>query len=180
MYNLIVEKLKCFNPLSIFIYGSMTNKTANCESDCEVGVIFDEKSYIKKSILDDKIKNEKYRIFPFKYSDLKKYNIDTPFEKNIYIYSLISGGAKTIYGQQIIENLPLPKIKKCNILSDVYFNLGIMLSSYRLFKIGDKKLCYELFYKAIFYATRDLLFAKTKEVINGYNNIYEKAIKLSF
>lgn len=178
MYGFIVNKLKNLNPLSIFIYGSCATNSKNSKSDCEIGVIFDEKNYTKKNVIDNLINNKNYKIYPFKNNDLKEYDIDTPFEKNIYIYSLISGGAKTIFGQKIIENLTLPNIDKHNLLADIYFNLGYLLSAYRLFKFKNNQLSYELFYKAILFTTRDLIFFKTKKFVNGYNNIYKQSKKI--
>ena len=178
MDKLILEKLKKYNPKSIFVYGSKATNSCNSKSDYEIGVIFDEKNYVSKTKINNDIKNKNFSIFPFRYNELINYDIDTPFEKNIYIGSLICGGAKTIYGEQIIENLPFPNISYLDLLFDSHFSLGKALCSYKIFKAGNISLSCELLYKSVFFATRNLIYSKTKKLVVEYNNIYAESKKL--
>lgn len=171
----ILETLKTFEPLSIFIYGSQANQSQNLKSDFEIGIIFDDANYISRKEIKNKISNENYNIFPFKLNELKSFNIDTPFQKNIYIASLINGNAKTIYGKKIIENLKCPKISKKDLLMDTSFNLGYALTAVRLMKEKVYDLAYELLYKSLFFATRNLIYVKTKILLSGYVNIYKES-----
>jgi hypothetical protein len=174
----VIEILKSFNPISIFVYGSQANGSQNSKSDYEIGIIFNEDCYISRQEIKTKILNSNYNVFPFKLSEIQNHTIDTPFQKNIYIASLIYGNAKTIYGQKIIENLELPKISKQDLLMDTSFNLGYALSAVRLMKENMKDLANELLYKSMFYATRNLFYAKYKILLIGYTNIFEQSKKL--
>ena len=175
----IIKVLKEFNPVSIFIYGSQSNNTQNSKSDYEIGIIFNDADYVSRKEIKTKILNKDYNVFPFKLSEIKNYTIDTPFQKNIYIASLISGNSKTIYGEKIIENLKMPNITKQDLLMDTSFNLGYALSAVRLMKESITELANELFYKSMFYATRNLIYAQTKTLYSGYKNIYKQSKKIN-
>lgn len=171
----IIEILKALNPVSIFLYGSQATKTQNRKSDYEIGIIFCDDFYIHRNEIKKKICDNNYNVFPFKLSEIQNYTIDTPFQKNIYIASLINGNAKTIYGKKIIENLTIPKISKQDLLMDTSFNLGYALSAVRLMKENQTALANEFLYKSMFYATRNLIYCKHKTLLSGYSNIFEAA-----
>lgn len=109
------------------------------------------------------------------------YNIKSihHLKKNIYIFNLINGGAKTIFGENIIENMVSPKINKIDLIKDTCFNLGVALSAVQVNKENNTNLAHQLMYKSFFYSLRNLLFLKTGTIINGYNNIYKAGQKLN-
>lgn len=170
--NKVIEILKTFKPLSIFLYGSQANNSTNKKSDYEIGVIFNEEDYVSRSTIKKEVPWKKFSIFPFNKAELLNYSIDTPFQKKIYIASLICGNAYTLYGDKIIENLEVPEITIHDLLMDTSFNLGYALSSVRLMKSGHINLANEFLYKSMFYATRNLIYLKNGKLISGYNNIY--------
>ena len=178
MNKKILETLKSFKPLSVFLYGSQANNNTNSKSDFEIGVIFDDKNYVSRQELQKSISNKNYNVFPFKLSEIKNCTFDTPFQKKIYLYSLITGHAKTIFGDKIIESLTLPKITKYDLLMDTSFNLGYAVAAVRLAKENVDSLAFELFYKSMFFATRNLFFAKFGVLLNEYTNIYKESYKL--
>jgi len=175
----IIKILKMLNPVSIFLYGSQANKSQNSKSDYEIGIIFNDDKYVSRKEIKKQITNSNYNVFPFKLSEIQTYTLDTPFQKNIYIASLICGNAKTIFGENIIENLEMPQISKQDLLMDTSFNLGYALSAVRLMKENVKDLANEMFYKSMFYATRNLFYAKNKILLSGYNTIFEESKKLN-
>lgn len=162
-------------PYSIFLYGSKATFSDNKDSDCELGIIYEENNYVSRKVIEDLIKDNNYSIFPFKLKDVLNYDIDTPFQKNIYITTLINGGAKTIYGEKVLETLNPPNISIDDLLADINFHLGIALSSVKVYKTNNMRLANELFYKSCFYSTRDLIYSKTKELCISYNEIYKKS-----
>lgn len=178
MNKKILETLKSFKPLSVFLYGSQANNNTNSKSDFEIGVIFEDLNYVSRQEIQKRISNKNYNVFPFKLSEIKNCSFDTPFQKKIYLYSLITGHAKTIFGEDVIENLSLPKITKYNLLMDTSFNLGYAVSAVRLMKENISSLSFELFYKSIFFATRNLYYAKFGVLLNEYTNIYKESYKL--
>lgn len=173
--NLIVNK---FEPYSIFLYGSKATNTDNVFSDYEIGIIFEDNKYKSRLEIKDLIKDIKYSIFPFKLSEVTQCLMDTPFQKEIYLNVLTRGGAKTIYGVSVLENLIPPQITKENLLADITFNLGIALSAVRVYKTNNNLLASELLYKSCFYATRDYIYYKFKKLCITYEEIYEFAISL--
>ena len=178
MVENIIEILKSFEPLSIFLYGSNATKSTNSKSDFEIGIIFEDLKYVSRSEIQLKVNNKNYNVFPFKLSEIQNNTIDTPFQKNIYMASLICGNAKTIFGEVIIENLKIPKISKIDLLMDTSFCLGRALSAVALMKENIKDLANEIFYKSLFFATRNLFYAKFKVLLSGYNKIFEQSKKL--
>lgn len=174
----IIEILKQFKPLSIFVYGSQASQTQNSKSDYEIGIIFDDEAYVSRKEIKNKIENSNYNVFPFKLSEIKNGTLDTPFQKNIFLASLKNGNAETVFGEKIIENIQMPEITLQDMLMDTSFNLGYALSAVRLVKEGVKDLANEFLYKSMFYATRNLYYAKYKILLSGYVNIFEQSKKI--
>lgn len=48
------------------------------------------------------------------------YDIDTPFQKEIYIATLIKGGAQILRGKNIFQELTIPTITKACLLEDIF------------------------------------------------------------
>lgn len=170
--DILVEN---FRPYSIFLYGSKATNSDNSKSDYEIGVIFEEDSYISRTEISNIINDNNYAIFPFRLNEVLNYDIDTPFQKNIYMSALINGWAKTLYGKSVIENLKSPIITTADLLADINFNLGVALSSVRVFKSGNVELANDMFYKSCFYVTRDLIYHSLQELCLSYNDIYVKS-----
>ena len=87
--NMIIRKYEVY---SIFLYGSKATNTDNISSDYELGIIFEDKNFVSRKEIKELINDEKYSIFPFKLSEIMKYIIDTPFQREIYLNTLIAFG----------------------------------------------------------------------------------------
>lgn len=168
--NKIVENYK---PYSIFLYWSKATHTENINSDYELWIIFEDDKYISRHTIADLINNKKYSIFPFKLNEILNYDIDTPFQKTIYMNILINWGAKTLYWEKVIENMEPRIITMNDLLADIYFHLWISLSAVRVYKSGNNTLANDMFYKSCFYATRDLIYYLDKKLCISYKEIYE-------
>ena len=59
--NVVLETLKSFKPLSIFVYGSQANEDVNTKSDYEIGVIFEDKKYIPRAKIKESISDNSCR-----------------------------------------------------------------------------------------------------------------------
>lgn len=174
--EMIINKIESnFNPYSIFLYGSAATGTFNSKSDYEIGVIFKSDNYISRKQIKEIVPQNIYAIFPFKLEEMFSYDIDTPFQKEIYIASLIKGGARTIKGKDVFQELKVPIITKDCLLEDVYFNKGLALSAVKIFKAGNKELANEQFYKSCFYVARDLIYYKQNYLCTTYKDIYLKS-----
>lgn len=178
--DIIVNKIKSnFKPYSIFLYGSAATNTSNSKSDYEIGVIFKKDNYISRKYLKEVIPENDYAIFPFRFEEMLVYDIDTPFQKEIYIASLINGGARTISGKDIFKELKMPIITKECLLEDIYFNKGLAFSAVKIFKTGNIELANEQFYKSCFFVIRDLIYLKQNYLCTTYEDIYFKSKKIS-
>ncbi len=164
-----------FNPYSIFLYGSAATSTFNSKSDYEIGVIFKSDNYVSRKQIKEIVPQNNYSIFPFKFEEMLVYDIDTPFQKEIYIATLIKGGAQTIRGKDIFKELKIPIITKECLLEDIYFNKGLALSAIKIFKTGNIELANEQFYKSCFYVTRDLIYFRKNYLCTTYKDIYLKS-----
>lgn len=167
-----------FEVYSIFLYGSKATNSDNINSDYEIGIIFEDEKYISPQEIFSKIADKNYAIFPFRLSEIMNYDIDTPFQKAIYLNVLINGGSKTLYGVPVLQELKAPKITKEDLLADINFNLGMALCAVRVFKFGNSSLANDLFYKSCLYVTRDFIYYHSNKLCLSYNEIYENSQKL--
>ena len=79
----VIETLKTFKPISIFLYGSQASNTQNKNSDYEIGVVFKDDEYVARSEIKVKIPNKKFSIFPFKLGNLQNHSFESHSPKNI-------------------------------------------------------------------------------------------------
>ena len=176
----VVQRLvKSFSPYSIFLYGSKATGSDNEDSDYEIGVIFEDDKYISRQIIADKVSAKNFAIYPFRLGGIMHYDIDTPFQKTIYLNILANGGSKTLYGVPVLQNLSVPVITTEDLLADINFNLGVAFSAVRAYKEGNVNLANNLFYKACFFATRDLIYHRLNKLCLSYHEIYRASQEIS-
>jgi len=172
--NIIISKLKKFNPESIFLYGSRARTDFLDKSDFEIGIIFKEKNYVGRCELKRVIDKEGVNVYPFILEELKKGNFDTPFSKKIYLRELIEN-AKTIMGKEIIENLEKPPIETIDLIRDIGFYIGRALDSVLSSREGDKINANQFFYKSNLFGARLLIILE----LNKFPVEYPGIVKLS-
>ena len=176
--NEVVEKIeKEFKPISIFLHGSMATKTTNAKSDYEIGVIFENERNVSRSEIREIIPDFRFSIFPFRKQELLEYSIDIPFQKTIFINSLIKS-AKTLKGEKIIENLKETKITTLDLLLDTRFNAGYALAAVQNYKNGNTELANSLFYKSCLFATRNLIHCISGSLEVNYDSIFDCSQKI--
>lgn len=166
-----------YKPKSIFLYGSRWWADFLPKSDYEIWVIFEENNYIHRSVLKQIINDSKFSIYPFKYNDIINYELDTPFQKTIYMSDLIRWW-KTIFWDKIIENLHLPKITVLDLIQDLRFNIGYALAAMHSYRNGDKYTASYEFYKSCLFWTRDLIILKTWAFPIWFKQIVEYSKKI--
>lgn len=178
--NIILDKLENFcKPVSIFLYGSRARTDFLEKSDFEIGVLIPKRRYIGRSEIKKAVNEKGFNIYPFEYEGFVKGNIDTPFQKNIYLRELIIGG-KTLRGKKVIENIELPQIRVIDIIQDLRFNLGYAFASMHSYRNADRKTASYEFYKSCLYGTRNFEILKLKKFPLSFSEIYEltKTLKL--
>lgn len=174
----IINKLKKFNPRSIFLYGSKARKDFIKRSDFEIGVIFNKKNYVSRKDIKKIVNIREVNIYPFEYESIFKGKFDSPFQYAIFLRELVLGG-KTIYGEKVIENIKPLKIKVMDIIQDLRFNLGYAFASMHSYRNGDKKTASYEFYKSCLYGTRNLEILKLKKFLLSFTEIYKLSKKLN-
>ena len=178
--NKIAELLyKKFNLLSVFLYGSRSTNTTNSKSDIEIGIVFNDEEYVSRKEIKESFSDSNCVVYPFRKSDLQNCSIDTPFQKTIFINSLVLS-AKTLIGEKVIESIKPPEITALDLLLDIRFNLGYALASIQSFKFGSIELANELFYKSCFYATRNLICSKFNKLEISYEAIFKASQQFKF
>lgn len=170
-FRQVIERLESVcTPESIFLYGSRARGDHAEDSDFEIGVVLTEANYVSRSTLKEAVSDTDFSIFPFRIEDLKSGNPDTPFNKHIYLREL-KETAKTLSGQNIIENLEVPEITDIDLISDAQFNLGLALSAVLVERNGDVKTATPMFYKSCLFAARALLMKTTAQFPKSYEEI---------
>ncbi|MBI2888576.1 MAG: nucleotidyltransferase domain-containing protein [Candidatus Liptonbacteria bacterium] len=169
--------LKIAKPISIFLYGSYARGEATTQSDVEIGVLMSRRQYISRNILQKSIRAKGFRIYPFEYETFKHGEIDTPFQKALYLRELARSG-KTLAGRKIIERIVPPPITALDLVQRIRFDIGQALAAVLSYRHKDYAGAAEQFSKSCFFGARCLVILKTKEFPAGYREIYAHAKKL--
>jgi len=170
----ITEK---FDPVSIFLYGSRARTDSLSRSDYEVGVLYKRAEKISRTDLKTINRHIDVVLYPFEYEDFLNYKTDTPFPENIYFRELIEAG-KTLYGEQVIENLQPPKITTLDLLQRIRFDTGFALAAILSKRNGDEITAATEFSKSCLFGVRCLIILETKRFPLTYDDIYEQSKKL--
>jgi hypothetical protein len=155
----IIESLAVYNPVSIFLYWSRARWDYIWSSDYEIGVIFNDDTYVHSNILKQWLPKD-YSVYPFKLSDIQAWTIDTPFQKSIYLND-VKISSKVLYGEDIFSSVIIPSITLIDLLQDISFQLGYGLWGLWAVREWNEDMADYLFYKSCLYATRTLILLKT-------------------
>ncbi len=175
----IVQKT---NPISIFLYGSYTTPDyLRGVSDLEIGVLKTGKKSISKTLrtIAEKYseKDARLRIYSYDLHKVKEETVDTPFTKSVFLRHLILT-SKTIWEEQIMEELPLPSISLFDAYREACFSTMRALSAIFFLRAHKKDETIEMSYKACLFATRSLEYLRGEYPI-GFQNIVKKSKKLN-
>lgn len=181
MVNEKVEKIlknifEITKPISIFVYGSRARTDFKQDSDYEIGALYLKENKISRSNIAKLHDVKGLNIYPFVLEDLKKYNLDTPFTKAIYLRELI-GSSKTVFGENILEKMELPEIKLTDLLERAAFDLATVFAAFRSFKSKDL-ITASLNFKSILFGTRILEILELKKFPFTYDEIFELSKEL--
>lgn len=175
--ELIQQIQETLNPVSTFLYGSRARDDFYSESDYEIGVLMKKDNYTSRGDIKKKFDIDDVNIFPFHYEEFIEGNIDTPFQKNLYIRDLAEG-AKTVAGEKVVENLKKPEIKLLDLIQEVRFNLGYALAATHSYRNGDNATASLHFVKSCLFGTRNFIILKSKKFPISFDEIIEEANKL--
>lgn len=169
------------NPVSIFLYGSYnTPEYLPGVSDLEIGVIKTSEKSISKILREIAEKNStkdiRLRIYSYELSKLQNGTIDTPFTKSVFLrHNILT--SKTVWGEKIMENLPLPSITLIDAYREACFSTMRALSGLFFIRAGNLEEAYEMGYKACLFSTLSLEYLQGEFPI-GFSNIIEVSKKL--
>ncbi|HPR99544.1 MAG TPA: nucleotidyltransferase domain-containing protein [Candidatus Woesebacteria bacterium] len=162
------------NPVSIFLYGSMSRNDFVEGSDYEIGVIYEEDKRWTRQRLRDLHSFENVKIYPFVKEELLRGEIDTPFPKLIYLHGLLHDSL-ILYGQKLEDIIKVTKISKDDLLEAVGFCLGRAYSAVVSSRQKDWIAVRDNFTKSSLYGFQILIFLKTGKLVFSYKEIEEKA-----
>ncbi len=171
--DIVLNKIeKLCKPVSIFLYGSRARNDFLEKSDYEIGVLMHKEKYISRSDIKKGINQDNFNVYPFKYEELLRGIIDTPFQKSIYLYELIGAG-KTLRGERVIEKMKLPTITIIDLMQRIRFDIGFSLASIISQRNGDSKTASMEFSKSCLFGLRCLEILELKKFGFTYDNIYK-------
>jgi len=131
-----LHELAKFHPKSIFLYGSRGRGDAMPDSDYELGVIFDDDTYIQRSEIHAAVTDPKVRAYPVRWGKLEAGSLDHVFQKSIFLNDIILGG-RTLAGQHLIEKMTPPAITTLDLIQALRFDIGLALAALLSFRAGD-------------------------------------------
>lgn len=161
---------------SVFLYGSRARGDNTPDSDWEMGAIFHDDRYVSRSVLAA-MQTDKVVIYPFKLNELRAGTAATPFTRSIWLNEIISI-AKTISGEEIINNIPKPEITSLDILADSAFYKGRALDGMIAQREGHEDMARDLFVKSVLFGARALILAKHLPFPESYPDIARTAAPL--
>ncbi|MFA6602833.1 MAG: hypothetical protein WCT01_03445 [Candidatus Shapirobacteria bacterium] len=159
------------NPVSIFLYGSMSRDDFVADSDYEIGIVYKKDNRWTRQQLKDLHDLKNVKLYPFMEEELNLGIIDTPFPKAIYLHSLLE--SKTILGKDIKEIVKVGNIQTTDLYESVGFCLGRAYSAVVSSRQEDWEATRDGFTKAVFYGLQVLLLLKTEKLYFSYNKIIE-------
>lgn len=165
-------------PTSIFLYGSRARQDFLARSDYEVGVLMRRAAYIHRADLQARVKASHLNVYPFELESFLRGNVDTPFQRRIYLRELVLS-AKTIRGRQVVETMAAPPIGTLDLVQEVRFNLGRAFAAVMSYRGGDKKTALWQFSKSCLFATRALEIFALSAFPVAYDDISRTARRLS-
>lgn len=163
------------------MYGSYnTSEYLPGVSDLEIGVIKNSEKSISKILREIAEKNStkdiKLRIYPYELNKLKNLTIDTPFTKNVFLRHLILT-SKTVWGEEIMKNLPLPSITLIDAYREACFSTMRALSGLFFLRRGNLEDAYEMGSKACLFSTLSMEYLLGEFPI-GFSNIVKVSTQL--
>jgi predicted nucleotidyltransferase len=169
----IIRKIATlFSPLSIFLYGSRAGDDFLPTSDYEIGILFSADKMIDEVTLQNAIKADKqYRIYPYEVVSFIAGEFDLPFETAIFLKKM-SLGAKTIYGEYIVENMINPPITVSSVMRDIKFHIGRASDAIVCSNKGYNDLAAHLFLKSCLLGTTDLIILEKRICPISYKNVW--------
>lgn len=168
--ELVVDRLTPFKPKSVFLYGSRARGDFTENSDYEIGVLLPEESIVSRTEIGLAVEIEKVSVYPFVYEDFVAGQIDTPFQKSLYARELALS-AKTITGEEVVEQLKPPPITTLDLLQEISFDKGVAIAAVRTLQSGDRAAASTGFFKSCFFAVRALEILESKKFPIKYDDI---------
>jgi len=142
------------SPTSIFLYRSSARSDQAPSSDIEIGVVFEDESFLGRSTLDSL--GPTARAYPYRLGALRGDRpIETPFQREVFLRDLATS-ARTIFGQQIVEHIIPPPITVLSATEELRFNIGRALAALLSFRSGDMPTAIDGFSKSCLLGTRVL------------------------
>ncbi len=164
------EIYKKTSPISIFLYGSRARKDFVENSDFEIGILYKRDKKVSRRDLAKDFPMESVNIYPFVYEDFINLVPDTPFQKRIYMRSLVENG-RTLLGEKVIEGMEPPKISLLDLLEESIFQVARAYAAVLSFRNGDLKGASAGFVKSSLFGARVLMILKDKKFTSDYNEM---------
>lgn len=177
MQDKIIESLTPLEPRSIFLYGSRGRGDHREDSDWEIGVVFEDEKIVRRKFLQERVRLDSAAAYPFKLSDVIAGKFNNPFVDSIFARELAEG-AKTIYGQAVVENLKPPKITALDLLAAIRFSIGCAFSAVLAHRNGEFKIASKEFYDSCLFGLRLLIILQKGEFVCKPGEIYKRGLDL--
>jgi hypothetical protein len=165
-------------PVSTFLYGSRARTDFNEASDFEIGVLIPQEKYVRIHEIRKAIRHKGISVYPFRYEDFISGKIDTPFQKSIFLRSLILSG-RTLRGHKVLENMIAPPIRVIDVVQDLRFHIGVAVYALLSHRHGDTHTATSGYYKSCLFGTRSLEILMLREFPVSYDVIFELSKKLN-
>lgn len=162
-----------FSPESVFLYGSRARWDFQEHSDYEVWVVFQDEQYVSRTKIRELLDSSLVKVYPFRLSQIQESTIDTPFQKNLYMWDIKTYG-KHLFWEFDISNIKLKSITTLDLMQDIRFQIGLATSALIAYENWHKETSENLFYRSCLYWVRVLLILERKEFISWYSNIYSQ------
>lgn len=161
-------------PVSIFLYGSQARGDTVPESDFELGVVIKRGQSITRRAIAEELEliSSNIRGYVFVYEDLLNKEIDTPFEKSLFLRELACS-AVTLYGQHLVEELVPPPVTATDAILDLRFQVGRSIAALIASRNGEEASATENFHKSCLFGCRLLAIESAAQFPSNYADIVQ-------
>ena len=162
-----------FSPESVFLYGSRARWDFQDYSDYEIWVVFKDEQYVSRTKIRELVDSPLVKVYPFRLTQIQGSTIDTPFQKNLYMWDIKTYGENLFWGLDI-NNIAVNSITTLDLMQDIRFQIGLATSALIAYENWNKQTSENLFYRSCLYWARVLLILEKEEFISWYANIYSQ------
>lgn len=173
-----LSRLPQYDVISVFLFGSRARGEHKPSSQTELGLFFRDDIPPSKGYFDRLVSPPNdVELFPYKFADFKNETLIIPFQRQLYLYEVISQGV-TLQGQELLGTCAPPKVTNLHLSQDIKFWQGRASDALVCHRANSTQLASVLFSKSMIAGIRDLMILERRCFPNRRSEIIQWAMEI--